>query len=1071
MSFDLTTWKQAIATRLKHLHQEMPALGIQSLFGFLTTITLLPVVQAATANGDPVAAVLGLAGSVGGNLLATELEKWRDRANGKEVARELSETLLAGLAQSDELRDELDALWHLLHLPQTIRQSLPPEAAKEARHRLDRERTLLLQGNYLALVGGTGNVVAQGPQSVAQGERSTYIREVHGNVIQEAARDPAAPDGTALRHAYLEYLFSRAGVLPLELIDRRAGQEARQVALDAIYTALWTTEAKALQEAPDGARHPFRPPSPPSEEMTRAHETRQRYTATEQLNRHRHLVLLGDPGSGKSTFVNFVALCLAGEACAHPDINLTTLMRPLPTEEAEEEDFDFDDEDDEEIGVPASGDTTPVPVWEHGVLLPVHVILRDFAVHGLPPLGETAGASHLFDFIRAELQQHTLGDFFPFLAKELRERGGILLLDGLDEVPEAESRRVVLKAVIESLSTAFPKCRIVVTGRTYSYQNQEWQLAGFKSAILAPFTEGQIRHFVSRWYAHLAERRGEQSAQAEASANRLKAQIAASDRLSDMARRPILLTLMASIHAFRGGSLPEKRQELYAEAVDLLLDWWEERRVRRQPDGSVVTLLPSLSEYLNLRDKSKIRALLERLAYEAHAHQTEMRGTADIAEKELVFGLYQLREGTVDPHHLVAYLRDRAGLLLPRGVGVYTFPHRSFQEYLAACYFTSPACPNQPEELAEAVRTDPERWREVALLAAAKGAAGSATGLWVLVDCLCPTVVTEKAADLWGAMIAGQILQENRIFLANVGRSHAPKLERVRQWQAAGLRHPTLSVLERVSAGNVLATLGDPRFDAEHWYLPKEPLLGFVEIPAGAFTMGEGKSAHSVTLPRYWMARYPITVAQWHAYLQATNSTPRDPDSLQGIANHPVVIVTWQEAIAYSTWLTDRLKALAPQYLALPTLSAAARMFWEGVTNGSYRVRLPSEAEWERAARFTDGRTYPWGESLTPERANYDDTQIGDTSPVGAFPQGRSAEGIEELSGNVWEWTRSLDAPYPYRAGDGRENVQTDGLRVVRGGAFYNNEDLLRGAVRVRRDPNLRYYYIGFRVCVSPFSL
>ncbi len=603
------------------------------------------------------------------------------------------------------------------------------------------------------------------------------------------------------------------------------------------------------------------------------------------------------------------------------------------------------------------------------------------------------------------------------------------------------------------------------------YQNQDWQLDHFKVAVLAPFSALQIRHFVTRWYAHLADRRGEQAEQAQAYATLLKHQIAASDRLSDMAQRPILLTLMASIHAFRGGALPEKRQELYAEAVDLLLDWWEERRVRRQSDGSFATLLPSLTEYLNLRDKSRIRTLLERLAYEAHAHQADKRGTADIAEKELVFGLYQLREGTVDPHQLVAYLRDRAGLLLPRGVGVYTFPHRSFQEYLAACYFTGPACPNQPEELAQAVQEDPERWREVALLAAAKGAAGSATSLWVLVDCLCPTGVTAQAADLWGAIVAGQVLHENRAFLLNVGPRHAPKLERVRQWQRAALTHPALPAVERVSAGNILATLGDTRFDADRWHLPNEPMLGFVEIPAGTFTMGEGKEAHEVTLPRYWMARYPVTVAQWQAYGAASGHAPQYQQSVEGVGNHPVRYVTWHEVMAYSTWLTEQLQELALTRLRQADLSNEAILFWQGLREGSQRVVLPSEAEWERAARYTDGRTYPWGETITPDHANYRDTQIGATSPVGAFAHGRSAEGVEDLSGNVWEWTRSLYDKYPYRAEDGRENVQSDQRRVLRGGAFNANEDDLRGAVRFHYSPNYGNNDFGFRVCVSPFSL
>jgi hypothetical protein len=122
MPFNLTTWKQSIATRLKTFNQEMPVLGIQSLFGFLTTITLLPVVQAAAQIGDPILPLLGLAGSVGGNLLASELEKWRDRAEQADTPRALAESLLPQLATRAELRAE--TLWRTLQVSQDSHHAL-----------------------------------------------------------------------------------------------------------------------------------------------------------------------------------------------------------------------------------------------------------------------------------------------------------------------------------------------------------------------------------------------------------------------------------------------------------------------------------------------------------------------------------------------------------------------------------------------------------------------------------------------------------------------------------------------------------------------------------------------------------------------------------------------------------------------------------------------------------------------------------------------------------------------------------------------------------------------------------
>jgi len=220
---------------------------------------------------------------------------------------------------------------------------------------------------------------------------------------------------------------------------------------------------------------------------------------------------------------------------------------------------------------------------------------------------------------------------------------------------------------------------------------------------------------------------------------------------------------------------------------------------------------------------------------------------------------------------------------------------------------------------------------------------------------------------------------------------------------------------------------------------------------------------HEVELGEYYIARYPVTVAQFKAFVEASKYKPRDPDSLRGQPNHPVVRVTWYDALAYCDWLTAQLPNL-------PDLPPELKRGW--------RVTLPSEAEWERAARGTDGRIYPWGSEFDPNRANVDVTGIGGTSAVGCFPSGASPSGLLDASGNVWEWTRSLwgkggnlEFPYPYsdRLKE-RENLQAsrDIVRVLRGGSWFFNERRARGAFRDRRDPVDRYDDIGFRVSLSP---
>ena len=190
--------------------------------------------------------------------------------------------------------------------------------------------------------------------------------------------------------------------------------------------------------------------------------------------------------------------------------------------------------------------------------------------------------------------------------------------------------------------------------------------------------------------------------------------------------------------------------------------------------------------------------------------------------------------------------------------------------------------------------------------------------------------------------------------------------------------------------------------------------------------------------------------------------------AVRGLPNHPVVYVSWHDALAYCEWLTARLREWPETPEPLAHLLRAA----------GWCVTLPSEAEWEKAARGSDGRRYPWGDDPDPNRANYDETGIGKTSAVGCFPGGVSPHGVEEMSGNVLEWTRSLwgpewdklTFPYPYKPDDGREQLQAPDtiLRVVRGGAFWHDHQVARCAYRDDDGARGVYDRIGFRVVVRP---
>ena len=174
--------------------------------------------------------------------------------------------------------------------------------------------------------------------------------------------------------------------------------------------------------------------------------------------------------------------------------------------------------------------------------------------------------------------------------------------------------------------------------------------------------------------------------------------------------------------------------------------------------------------------------------------------------------------------------------------------------------------------------------------------------------------------------------------------------------------------------------------------------------------------------------------------------------------------INWHEASRYCAWLTVTLRN-SPE--TPPLLATKLQAGWQ--------IMLPSEAEWERTARSLDGRIYPWGDKpVDPNRANYQETGIGDTSAVGCFPAGATPEGVEELSGNIWEWTRSryLAYPYPSVEQERRERelltAKDDNWMTVRGGAFRNGEQNMRAPARGGgRADDLFDDGDGFRVVVG----
>jgi formylglycine-generating enzyme required for sulfatase activity len=179
--------------------------------------------------------------------------------------------------------------------------------------------------------------------------------------------------------------------------------------------------------------------------------------------------------------------------------------------------------------------------------------------------------------------------------------------------------------------------------------------------------------------------------------------------------------------------------------------------------------------------------------------------------------------------------------------------------------------------------------------------------------------------------------------------------------------------------------------------------------------------------------------------------------------SQPVVGVTWFEARAYCAWLTEQLRMARGELRIANSAQSIA------IPNSQLVIRLPTEAEWEKSARGTRGWKYPWGNRWDAERANTDESHTLRATPVGIYPNGATPDKIFDLAGNVWEWTSTRFAKYPYR-NDDRENPAGEDARVVRGGSFGNLENNVRCAFRSGNLPVHYGRYLGVRVVLSPIS-
>jgi len=657
----------------------------------------------------------------------------------------------------------------------------------------------------------------------------------------------------------------------------------------------------------------------------------------------------------------------------------------------------------------------------------------------------------LIAFIRREL-----GELGVYLDKLIADKRVVLLLDGLNEIPLAQRKAgkdEQVKAFIEAAYKANPDLIGVISCRERDYTLD----LGFDKIDIAPLDLLRIREFVTRYldpvkgvgvgevmFWRLAGETARKTADAFkgefagkfpdwepllwlSSAlpegitwgyswdeyfhwNRWLRERAKPSSLLTLAQNPYMLMMMTDIYR-NTGTLPDNRGALFTQFVDELIDResrTNERMAAREGD---------------------LTAALAKLAYAMQIRRESRDDGKESASTALP--LAEVAPALLDDELL--YLAGSASFLT---VGdTVRFSHQLLQDYFAALYMLLEIRAGRLKAAnlwKPANWWEPTGWEEAAILLVGMfpeqidwvAAANPELAAQCIVrsGAAIPQTTLETYRSLWLPLITDLKREPRPQSRAAIGR--ALGLADLDNRPGVGLRADGL------------------------------PDLIWCEVPAGEFIMGSKEDSDNpvrkVKLPTFQISKYPITYKQFQAFTDAPDGFSNSKwwqglhsDGLQQqqsgagdqafkIWNHPRERVSWYDAIAFCRWLSAKL----------------------GV-----EVTLPTEEQWEKAARGTDGRVYPYGNNFDATKGNTDETGIKQTSAVGMFPDPTLPYGVMDMSGNVLEWCLN-------EYDSGKVNIGSNEWRALRGGSWLSLQDFARAASRHFTPPGLRDVDYGFRVLV-----
>jgi formylglycine-generating enzyme required for sulfatase activity len=659
--------------------------------------------------------------------------------------------------------------------------------------------------------------------------------------------------------------------------------------------------------------------------------------------------------------------------------------------------------------------------------LPVMVFLKDLWLVYREEMTKSKRKITFEPLLKAYLKKTKCPLKWAVISNFLQHNRALLMFDGLDEIPEGI--RDDLVELIADFQFENKANRFLITGRPHGIAGRPNERFGKYLCEIEYLDDQKINEFIRKWFRAVS---GKATGLADMTAEDMILDIVFHEHVSVFTQNPLLLAAVCVLYLV-GKRIPEQRADLYDRIVENLL--WRRFHDPVEPDKV-----------------SEIREFLMLLAFgmqNKNLKTFEVGNGLDVLKKVISQKDERANEYQRRIHRLFSEIEPNCGLFDRLSGGEIEFTHLTFQEFMAAKHIDY-----MDIDYNEFLEND--WWEDTILLY---------TGLVSLErkkrsNDVVEEILNTKQEDekikrrLW--LLGSKALRD---FQPSKRDDKVVTLAREKLYEVI---ESDASLEERFEAGELVGTLGDLRIKTDNMVLVKEGKFMRGSSEYAAYAHPEENPQREIYLDDYMICKYPVTNEEFKEFVddggygkarkhmwseegwrRREENEISEPFFWQGrrwnALNFPVVGISWFEAEAYANWLSER-------------------------TGNQYR--LPTEAEWEKAARGTDGFKYPWGEHFDKTLCNSYESRLHRTSPVGIFSKGKSPYGCFDMAGNVWEWCSDwYNDNYYANSPDRNPKGPSDGAeRVIRGGGWDLGAWGCRSAFRYPHNPGTRYYHLGFRL-------